>query len=113
MFHPNSTQKTSLPHGQREKEGLYLADLAQGAVVEIRTQHHQYRLVKDDDKFVRISGHPTYCPEPVEVEIEGSLENIHPLKANPGFIGRGMYLVLKHPRFDRITTSRIREIHEC
>ncbi len=92
-------------------QGVYLDDLAAGAVVEIETQHHHYTLVKDADTHVRVSGHPSFCPEPIEMEMEGSIGSGSPFMPNPGFIGRGMYLVLKHPIFDLITTSRIREIH--
>jgi len=94
-------------------EGFYLNDLADGAVVDIETQHRHYRLEKHHDRHVSISGHPTFCPEPVEVEVEGSIASKPALTPNPGFIGRGMYLVFKHPNFERvITTSRIREIHK-
>ena len=94
-------------------EGIYMKDLPDGSVVDIETQHRHYRLVKRDDFHARISGHPEYCPEPVDVEIEGSIAKGPSLLPNPGFIGRGMYLVFKHPRYEQIiTTSRIREIHK-
>jgi hypothetical protein len=107
------SQHYNSPIEQSRNEGIYLKDLAEGAVVEIETQNHLYRLVKNADTQVRISGHPTYCPEPVDVVVEGSVARGCPLAANLGFIGRGMYLVLKHPQFDRITTARIRDIHKC
>ncbi len=69
-------------------------------------------LIKRADAHVRISGHPTFCPEPVEVELEGSFGSVPPLNPHPGFIGRGMYLVFKHPVFGEVTTSRIVEIHK-
>ena len=110
---PPCDRKSLLPaKGPGSQEGFYLNDLARGAIVEIDTQHHHYRLVKRADTHVRISGHPKFCPEPVEVEIEGSFGGRPPLMPNPGFIGRGMYMVFKHPLFDRITTSRIREIRK-
>jgi hypothetical protein len=113
MLHPNLNQEIDFRAGQHASdEGFYLNDLARGAIVEIDTQHHHYRLVKRADTHVRISGHPKFCPEPVEVEIEGSFGGRPPLMPNPGFIGRGMYLVFKHPLFDEVTTSRIREIHK-
>jgi hypothetical protein len=100
-------------HQPGSEEGFYLNDLADGAVVDIETQHRHYRLVKRADTHVRISGHPIFCPEPVEVEVEGSIGSRPMLVPNPGFIGRGMYLVFKHPLFEQvITTSRIREIHK-
>jgi hypothetical protein len=114
MFHPNPDPTTGFPAIEPgSEEGFYLHDLADGAVLEIETQHRHYRLVKRADTHVRISGHPTFCPEPVEVEIQGSIRSNPTLLPIPGFIGCGMYLVFKHPRFDQvITTSRIREIHK-
>jgi DNA-binding CsgD family transcriptional regulator len=110
---PPCDRKSVLPAEQpRSEEGFYLDDLTEGAIVEFDTQHHHYRLVKRADTHVHISGHPMFCPEPVEVEIEGSVGSRPLLKLNPGFIGRGMYMVFKHPLFDRITTSRIREIRK-
>jgi hypothetical protein len=114
MPQPDLNQATNLPAQPPEGDkGFYLNDLPDGAVVDIETQHHHYRLVKRADTHVRISGHPTFCPEPIEVEIEGSIAAGPLLAPNPGFIGRGMYLVFKHPLFEQvITTSRIREIHQ-
>jgi len=112
MPQPNSNQGHDLS-GEHSgiDQGVCLDDLAAGAVVEIETQHHHYTLVKGVDTHVRVSGHPSFCPEPVEMEMEGSIGSGSQFIPNPGFIGRGMYLVLKHPVFDRITTSRIREVH--
>jgi len=112
MLHANANLagdfRSERPNGE---DGLYLHDLADGAVVEVETQHSHYKLVKRADSHVCISGHPTFCPEPVEVEIEGSVAGGSALLPNPGFIGRGMYLMFKHPQFNLVTTSRIREIH--
>jgi hypothetical protein len=97
---------------RRNDEGFYLRDLANGSVVEIETQHRHYRLEKDDDTHVRISGHPTFCPTPTEVKVEGSFAAWPETIPKPGFIGRGMYLAFKRPGIPEvITTSRIREIH--
>ena len=109
---PNPNGETDLPARQPgSEEGLYVNDLADGDVVDIETQHRHYTLVKRADAHMDISGHPTFCPQPVNVEVEGSVEGRFELLANPGFIGRGMYLIFKHPLFDEVTTSRIREIH--
>lgn len=113
MIRPDRDQSVELSEEKPGRdEGFYLNDLVGGAEVDIETQHHRYRLVKRADTHVRISGHPKFCPEPIEVEIEGSFGNKPPLLPHPGFIGRGMYLVFKHPTFDEVTTSRIREIHK-
>ena len=92
-------------------EGVYLDDLAPGTVLELETQSHHYTLVKCDGSDVLISGHPTFCPEPVVVHIEGSF--IGPCVTYPerGFIGRGMHLMFRHPVYDTVSTSLIREIH--
>lgn len=113
MLHPKLNQESKFPaEHPGSDEGIYLDDLAEGAVLDIETQHHHYRLVKGADTHVCISGHPTLCPEPIEVEIEGSVRSLPPLIPNRGFIGRGMYLLFKHPFFHEVTTSRIREIHK-
>lgn len=92
--------------------GFYLRDLANGSVVDIETQHRRYRLEKDDDSHVRISGHPVFCPVPTEVKVEGSFATWPDMTPKPGFIGRGMYLAFKRDGIPEvITTSRIREIH--
>jgi hypothetical protein len=112
MLQPNPHHAGNFTIAQPgSEEGLYLNDLADGTVVEIDTQHSHYRLVKAADSHVSISGHPKFCPEPVEVEIEGSVGGGSSLMPSPGFIGRGMYLMFKHPQFNLVTTSRIREIH--
>ena len=112
MPHPNPNREIDLPPEQPgSEEGLYVNDLAAGTVVEIETQHRHYKLVKRADAHMDISGHPTFCPEPVDVEVEGSVKGRPAFLHNPGFIGRGMYMVFKHPLFNLVTTSRIREIH--
>lgn len=109
LYGDKNRQDVSL--GEGAADGVYLNDLATGTVVELDTRHHHYRLVKNGDAHVRISGHPTFCPEPVEVEVEGSIGNAGPVMSKPGFIGMGMRMVMKHPLFDVITTSPIRAIH--
>jgi len=90
-------------------DGVYLDDLAEGAVLELETKNHRYTIVKGDHTRARISGHPMYCPEPVTVELDGSAGPGPVLK--PGFIGRGMRLVFEHPTYHTVTTSRIVDIH--
>ncbi len=113
MLHLNTHQQIDLPAEQSgSKDGFFLSDLPDGTTLLIETQHGNYRLTKRADTHVSIAGHSTFCPEPVEVEIDGSFGSGPILIANPGFIGRGMYLVYKHPLFGWITTSQIREIHK-
>src|SRR5580704_7699265 len=108
MLRPNAREDMNLPTGSPgNAEGLYLNDLARGEVVEIATAHHKYTLVKHADDHAGISGHPTFCPNPIDVEIEGSFGNGRPAKPKPGFIGCGMHLIFKHPVFNLVTTSEI------
>lgn len=104
-------EKARRPGPEASEEGVYLKDLAEGSVIELQTQHHHYTLEKRAGSQVQISGHPTFCPEPVSVQIEGSVEGRPMIDPKPGYIGRGMHLIFKHPVFDSVTTSRIREIH--
>jgi hypothetical protein len=92
------------------EEGVSLDDLAVGAVVEVVTGHHTYRLENRGGGEVLISGHPAYCPEPVLVELHGSVGDSHVIKM--WFIGRGMRLEFRHPTLGLVQTSRAREIHE-
>ena len=114
MLHPNLTKSAGLSARLQETgQGVYLKDLAEGAVLNIETQHCQYRLVKGADTHALLSGHPMFCPQPIEVNIEGSIARRQSLVPSPGFIGRGMYLVYKLLGFDRIiTTSRILDVRK-
>jgi hypothetical protein len=60
------------------------------------------------DGAALISGHPEFCPEPIEVRIQGSTWGGSMLKAQ--FVGRGMRLEYEHPLLRRTLTSRIIDI---
>jgi hypothetical protein len=92
------------------EEGVSLDDLEVGAVVEAVTGHHTYRIENRGRGEVLISGHPVYCPEPVQVELYGSVGESHEIKM--WFIGPGMKLEFRHPVFGLVQTSRVREIHQ-
>ena len=90
----------------------WLAARPPASVLEIQTQHHDYKAVTRSENSLLISGHPKYCPEPVLVAIAGSTWGGSMLKR--GFVGRGMRLEFSHPAYRApITTSRIEEIREC
>ena len=89
--------------------GVYLPHLPQGATVEVETMNHTYTVVSCGDSDALICGHPTFCPEPVRVSINGSTWGGSLLKQ--GFIGRSMHLEFRHPDYiGPITTSRIVDI---
>ena len=109
MVHGVQCDEISYETGQsRTTDGVYLYDLPDGASLEVETKHRCYKIVKLAHTRARISGHPTYCPEPVTVEIEGSAAEGSALKQ--GFIGRGMHLMFEHPTYHTLTTSRILDI---
>jgi len=111
--HPNLADEVNYNIVQSEIEGgVFLEDLPSEAVLEIRTQNHCYTAVLLDDGSALISGHPQYCPQPVQVAIAGSTWGGSMLKQR--FVGRGMHLEFCHPGYRTpIITSRIEEIREC
>jgi hypothetical protein len=92
------------------EEGVALDELPVGAVVEVDTNHHTYHVENRGAGKVLIAGHPEYCPEPVLVDLHGSIGDIPVLTT--WFIGRGLKMEFKHPTLGVFRTSRVREIRE-
>jgi hypothetical protein len=113
MPHPNLGDEVNRNLVQSEIEGgVFLEGLPAATVLQIRTQHHFYTALLLGESSVLISGHPQYCPQPVQVTIAGSTWGGSMLKAR--FIGRGMHLEFHHPAYSApIVTSPIQEIREC
>ena len=89
--------------------GVYLRDLPEESTLEVATQNRRYTLVVRSDGNALISGHPEFCPEPVEVRIHGSNWGGSMLKA--AYLGRGMHLEYRHPKYrGPIVTSPIVDI---
>src|ERR1700690_3104667 len=110
--HPNFSDDVNRDIVQSEIEGgVFLEGLPPDTVLQIRTQHHFYTALLLNDSSVLISGHPQYCPQPVQVTLAGSTWDGSMLKAR--FIGRGMHLEFHHPAYSApIVTSPIQEICE-
>ena len=109
--HPNLSDEINRNIIQSEIEGgVLLRDLPLGAVLEVQTQNHLYRIVNEQDGTAWISGHPVFCPEPVLVDIHGSTWGGSMIKER--FIGRGMHLEFGHPDYCLVTTSRIVDVQE-
>lgn len=53
-------------------EGVFLEDTLDGTAVEVETGNHSYRIERAGERTAFISGHPEYCPEPVQVQLHGS-----------------------------------------
>jgi hypothetical protein len=112
MPHPNLGDDINGNIVQSEIEGgVSLEGLPPDTVLQIQTQHHFYTALLLGEGVALISGHPEYCPQPVQVTIAGSTWGGSMLKVR--FIGRGMHLEFHHPGYSRpIVTSRIEEIRE-
>jgi hypothetical protein len=111
--HPNLGEEVNRNIVQSEIEGgVFLNDLPPSTVLEIQTRHHCYQVVLLGENIALISGHPKYCPEPIQVAIAGSIWGGSMLKRR--FVGRGMHLEFRHPEYQTpIVTSRVQEIREA
>ena len=110
--HPNLSDRVNGNIIQSEIEGgVYLPDLPPQSTLQVQTQNHVYTIVNRGEGRVLIWGHPEFCPAPVDVKIAGSNWGGSMLKS--AYIGRGMHLEFRHPRYQRpIITSRILDIQE-
>jgi len=91
-------------------EGIHLDELEKGEVMDLETKTRHYRLEFLGGNRVRVSGHPQWCPTPVEARLEGSLDNSGAFES--GFIGTGMHVVFE--RFDDrlpVTTTEVKDVH--
>ena len=85
--HPNLSDEVNRNIVQSEIEGgVFLEGLPPDTVLQIRTQNHFYTALFLGEGAALISGHPQYCPEPVQVTIAGSTWGGSMLKLR--FIGR-------------------------
>jgi hypothetical protein len=110
--HPNLGDEVNHNFVASEVEGgVFLDLLPQGTVLRVETRNRCYTLVNRGDGDAWISGHPTFCPEPVLVHIEGSNWGGSMLKAL--FIGRGMHLEFRHPEHRTIMTSCIIDVRSA
>jgi hypothetical protein len=112
MPHPNLSDEVNRNIVQSEIEGgVLLSALPPSTVLHIETQNHRYTAVLLGGSEALLSGHPEFCPEPVQVAISGSTWGGAMLKQR--YIGRGMHLEFCHPDYRTpIITSRIQEIRE-
>ena len=85
-------------------------ELPVGAVIEVDTGHHTYLIENRGKGKVLISGHPEYCPEPVLVDLHGSVGRESPLKIL--LIEPGTRMEFEHPTFGVVRTSPVREVRE-
>ncbi len=112
MPHPNLSDEVNRSIIESEIEGgVFLKDLPPQTVLEIDTMHHRYTAVMLGGSEALLSGHPEFCPVPVQVAIAGSSWGGSMLKMQ--FVGRGMHLEFRHPNYSQpIITSPIRNIRD-
>ena len=114
MFSPHPNLAAAVNRGiiQSEVEGgVFLNDLPPSTVLRIQTMHHCYTAVLLGGSEAMLSGHPEFCPEPVQVAIAGSTWGGSMLKLQ--YVGRGMHLEFRHPHYPTpIITSPIQEIRD-
>ncbi len=110
--HPNLADDVNHSIIQSEIEGgVFLQDLPPSTVLHIQTMHHCYTAVLLGGSEALISGHPEFCPDPVQVAIAGSTWGGSMLKLQ--YVGRGMHLEFRHPEYATpIVTSPIQEIRD-
>ena len=110
--HPNLADEVNRGIVQSEIEGgVFLNDLPPSTILEIQTMHHRYIAVLLGGSEALLSGHPEFCPEPVQVAIAGSTWGGSMLKLM--YVGRGMHLEFRHPEYPTpIITSPIQEIRD-
>lgn len=113
MPFPNTSQFRPIDQqpGQPEAEnGIYLRDVPPGTMIEVATENSVYTIVSRNSGEAWISGHPVYCPEPVLVNIHGSIGSGGELREH--YIGRGMHLEFGQEYCQAVTTSRILDVHQ-
>ena len=87
--------------------GVRLRALGEGDRVLIRTANRIYRIeIRAGGTW--ISGHPRFCPQPVQVLVRGSTWGGAMLK--PGYLGLGMHMEFHHPEHATVVTSRIESV---
>jgi hypothetical protein len=98
-----------LPY-EAEAGGISLDELPIGTIVKVVTSHSTYLVENRGNGKALISGHPTYCPTPVLVDLHGSIGAPNLLKI--WFIGPGLKMEFQHPEYGVIRTSRVRSVEE-
>lgn len=112
MFMPHANLSDEINRRIVDSEiegGVFLKDLPPSSVLQIQTMHHCYTAVLLGGSNALISGHPEFCPQPVQVTIAGSTWGSSMMKLR--FVGRGMHLEFHHPGYrTSIVTSPIQAI---
>ncbi len=93
---------------QVSAETLDCASLRPGSLIDVETKTRHYQIECLGGDAIRISGHPEYCPTPVEARIKGSVDREGRLE--PGVIEPGMRLLFVLEDRLPVTTSRVLQV---
>ena len=94
---------------ETKTKGVDLDALSVGAVLDVETANTLYHLENRGDGDVLISGHPDICPQPVPVNVRGS---IGPSSLKLHFIERNLRMEFFHPQRGIVRTSRVVDVRE-
>jgi hypothetical protein len=86
-----------------------LVALPPGSRLKIETKSRQYYVECVGGNAVRISGHPTHCPDPVAAHLHGSVDREGELGF--GLIESGKRLIVLLDGDYPFTTSKVVRIH--
>ena len=104
----NGTYQPALKRTDNGRNGIPIADIPDGTVIEVRTVNTLYKLTKIKDDEFMIQGGDRY-PEPKQVIISGCTYRFHGDKIKPGWIVERYYLeIIDGKRI--IGTSHIKNI---
>ena len=90
---------------QLSSEILDCASLRAGSVLDVETKSRHYQIECLGGDAIRISGHPKYCPTPVDARLEGSIDGEGHL--DRGVIEPGMRLLFVVEDHLPVTTSKV------
>lgn len=80
-------------------------NLMPGSMIDVETNSRHYRIECLGGNSIRVSGHPDYCPDPVNASLQGSVDRDGYLET--GSIACGMRMIFLLDDAHPITTSRV------
>ena len=80
-------------------------NLMPGSTIDVETNSRHYRIECLGGNSIRVSGHPDYCPDPVNASLQGSVDQDGYLET--GSIACGMRMIFLLDDVHPITTSQV------
>jgi hypothetical protein len=92
---------------QQSGEFLDCASLRPGSFIDVETKSRHYQIECLGGDAIRISGHPQYCPHPIDARLKGSLNREGLLDQGRIECGRRFVFVLE----DRVPVRTSKVLH--